>query len=356
MSPSVTRRREGSVLRGLDLALVLAQLRLDPGEAKRRVQGRLSGPVGLAFANGNRLGRALSKEAVFVEQVSHPPRASAQRGVVLPGSGEMEERRRERLLRNDPQVGRQAVEEANRRLGVSRAHDLDDVPERAKPLRQLDGPRRGGHEVDVRDHFQAAPEAAGDGHTGGQPGRLQRRRDGLGTPPGESIEKPARGSAHEADPLEDVLHALRAEAADPGQTAVEARAFERLEGIDSQGLVEGPDLLRAQPGDPEAVAEAGRKRRAQLLEERELSRGHERLDVGEDGRADAGHLEELPRAHGLCQVALEGQDRAGAVLVRADLEGVRARELQHPRDLLEDARDLLALHQAILVGVMSRES
>jgi hypothetical protein len=178
----------------------------------------------------------------------------------------------------------------------------------------------------------------------------RRRGDRLRPRPGGRVAKPPGGAADEADALENVLRALRPEAPDPGQPAVEAGPLERVQRVDAERVEQSLDLLGAEPGHPQTLPQSRRERRAQLVVHRQLAGRHEGLDVAEDRRADAGDVSKRSRPDGLGEVALVGQQRAGRILVRADLERVRPRQLQHARDLVEDARDLVAVHEGDLSG------
>src|ERR1700730_9529072 len=91
---------------------------------------------------------------------------------------EVLERRSELLVRDDPEIGREAVCQSDGRLRLARADHLRHAELVAKGFRKSGRVWRRGHKVDVADDFLTAPETPCDLDRPSQ-ARLSQLRDHL---------------------------------------------------------------------------------------------------------------------------------------------------------------------------------
>jgi len=269
---------------------------------------------------------------------------AAERIQVRGGAGGVEEGRGERARRRDRERRRQAVEKSDGRRRRGRVGDLDDLGKRAEGEREVDRTVRRRDEVDAGDDLGVPPHAPGHGDRPGEPGRGELLDEPVGAGPCRRIQEEAGRRAHRGDAAQDVVPALRPEALEARDAPVEARGLQRLERVDAQGLVQGAQLARAEPGDAQAVRQALRVLRAKLVVVGDAAGADQLRGMREDRVADSRHLPKRTGRDGLVEIAAELHQGPSAVLVGADLELVRAGELEHLGHVGEHAGEALAVH------------
>ena len=329
--------RERARARRLDLALVLAQLGRDPGEAEAVVE--------LLLGAARDPPRA-AKEAVFVQLPALLHGQLAERDVVRLAPREVEERGAEALLGDDAHIDLEPVLQLHAALRVPLAED-------ARHRRQLReggdrrlGRAREGEEIGVADGLLAAADRARDLDARHARHARERRRQLVdhGAHGGERRALPAR--LHEGERLQDLLLALLAEVGEVADLAGARRGFEVGERAHAEPLVEElhglrPHALeRGQRGQVDGhaavvllaqLALAGRDQLLQLL-------GHRGADAGDLAQRlhAAGTVDRVERP-------VVRLDRLRRLLVGARLEG-HVVHVEVGGDVPEDARQLGVAH------------
>ena len=336
--------RELASLGGGELAVVLAQLRLDVSQIQcaedvfLRVAGQAErGVAGL-------LGRA--EEAVFVEAQAARDGPLAHDDVVLLAAGEVGEREGILRVAHHAQVGLDAALDNHAGLGVALRADAEHAGLRDEELDDLGGLARGDEEINVANGFLPAAQTAG-GAAPRDIGMLAEafqngRRDGE-----RLVQMVLAGElALEGDAFENLRLRLLAEAIEHSDLARLARGFERLDGVHAQLVVELLDLLRPEAGDAEHLDEAGRDGGFQLVVVGEVPGGDELGDLVHEGIAEALEFAEALLGDEFLQRLGQALQRACGVLVGAGLEGVLALEFEEGANLGEHGGDLLFVHAA----------
>src|SRR5262249_48837949 len=151
------------------------------------------------------------------------------------------------------------------RRDPSGEHDASSTPRRFQRRfhageRRKRGPKsfrvaRGGDEIDVADELSAPAQASCDFDESGDSRPLHRSNQLPGARPGAM--RPVEGGAGSSgrDPSQDLLRAPGAEAADGLEAPVPAGAFESLERVDTESLVEESDFRRTQAGNVQTVSQ-----------------------------------------------------------------------------------------------------
>ena len=356
--------REPAGERRLDLALVLAQLRLDVGQTEERVR-LLLGPEGpeLGVIVGHGLAvLADAQEALLGQAPTLVAGALAKADVVFLGSGEVDAVRARGARRHDHQVDLRTAEDLHRGLVAALVEHLVDQAERRESLDETGAIIGLGQEVEVADRVAAAAE---------RPGRLDGCdagcvREGLDDAEDRRLGPvqvhAARGALEAADALEDQLLGPLAQ---PTQAADGARLGSRAQVLDREDPELEPDLadrLRPEARDAEQLDEARWHLGDELVVVGHPTAGGDLLDLVADRRPDARDLGDLAVAVGGDQVDRAPADGIGGPVIGDRLEGQLALDLEHVADLVEDPSEI-AIGQVALgaflivaeVGVGRRE-
>ena len=154
----------------LQLAAVLAQLRLDVGEAQQPVE------LGLGGARARAAARVLEQPVLGgVQAAAHRP--LAQRRVVPPRAREVLQEVAQLAGRGDADVhGDAGVGPRLRPRAARRGHALDLI-QRGEPVRQRGGPRGGRDQVQVLDRVGLAARGSGELHVRAAAAALAQARD-----------------------------------------------------------------------------------------------------------------------------------------------------------------------------------
>ncbi len=264
------------------------------------------------------------------------------------GSGEAEQRGGELLGRDDPEVrasGRRGTGPRRRPPRTTATSATSgNATERLGELRGRSARTRRCSML--RDHFAEPAQASPERHVLGEPGTRTGRRPAPGRGPrrtsaGRSPPRPEPC----AIPRSRCAGALFSEAPDARQPALPAGALERVQRVHAERVVEDLDLSRAEARNAQALRQTARERRSELVVQGKPPGPNERLDVSEDRRADARDVPQPSGPDRLFEIAREGQQGLRGPFVSADLETIRARELEHLGDLRQHASDLSPIHR-----------
>ena len=231
-------------------------------------------------------------------------------------------------------------------LGARGAPERDDEVPLGHAVRSV-GERRGHGEgiaaacsddIDVADSLTMPPERAGElrHHD------IRASADGLNERStllhGARMERARARAAKDLDAAQQLRRGFRTEALQRGKPSVARGGFEGINGVDSECLVQQPNLRRRESGHAEQVDQAGWKAVAELLEVVRLTRLLEVADDAEDCLADARRARELTRpVEGAEVVGVQRRNGARRLLVRAGLEPAFAAQFEKGGDLGENA-------------------
>ncbi len=332
--------RQTMLERGLDLAGVLAQLRLDPVHPEVRVE------VGLLTGG---LYRVAVEEPVFAQFPAAVLRHLPHADVVVLGAGEIVERWGELALGHHADVGVNARRERRRSLGRTGADNVLD----ARQLRErLHDPRAvvaGYEDVDVADRLQAPADAAGKRGALDARHLLDLGEDALGD--GQRLrEEPARLVLSELlDAREDLLLRLLAHSRQLGDPAGTGRFLEVVDGLHAELVEEETHLLRPEVRYLQKRQQSLGEPIHDLVHVVHMAGGDQLADLEVEGLADAGQLGEPVIGHDGVYVLAEVCDGARGVVVGAGLVDVFAAQFEYEPDALEDVRDFGVGHPRPLI-------
>lgn len=330
---ALDQRRQRAGARRVDLAAALAQFGWRPVKADRLVDG------GLRRARDPFVA---AEHAVFVDLQAAGLRDPAQRDVVRLRSGEIDERRAERVGVDDTQVDLQPVAEhdARTRLAVrEHARDVAAADERVGHRGRI----ACAHEdVEIADRLAAAPKTAGRHHfadAGHLPQPLEHRPQRLrGIGQQEALRLALQAFV---DRVEQLRLGLRAEARQRAHVAALCFGAQLFERVDVQCVMQRLHAFRAEPRHVEQFDDRARQRMAQrLLQFAGAGRGdlaQLRREIG----ADRWNLAEIAavRDHRRNVAPVVG-NRTGRVAIGAHPERIRALDLEHVGDFGEHGRAL----------------
>ncbi len=328
--------------RGLDLTLVLAQLRFDerqPEEGVGFLLGR-EGPELGVIARERLAVLADPEEALLGQAPAHVPGSFPEADVVLLRAREMDAVRSRGAGRHHHEIDLRSAHDAHRGLGATLVQDLIDDPETGEALDQAGAVVGLGEEVEVADRLPLPAERAGRfdrADAGRARQRLDEAEDG-GFRPVE--QHPLRRRLEAADAVEDQGLGPVAQALERADAAPLRRDAEVVDGDD-------PQL------DPDLADRAWSETRdAQQLDERRRDLGDELVVVGHpagrdelrdlvaDRGADTGDLGRVTRAIGGDEIDRAASDRVRRAVVRDGLEPELALDLEHVADVVEDPSEI----------------
>ena len=322
MSFSVIRWGRASFSGGLDLAPVLAQLRLDVGKSQHPEE------IGLAR---DRAGASFPRARTRSDSIPAPERAGAYADVVGDVSGEVVEGEREL-----------AAAVTSRRSTASPLGSRTEVLVSPLPIEGRVGDEL---QIGLRDRcsgFSVATRRSTSFTVSTQRRRLpptsacstsgMRRQLRPGDPRrSASPRRPDAGPRprfDERDALEDLLLGLLPESRQGADFPSLGGALQLREGRDLEGSCPGREpSSRRDPGRGSCRGTRGR-RIGELLVELHVSGLPELGDVPRDGIADPVHLDQGPLLDERAEILGESIDRAGRVLVGANLERIVALQLE----------------------------
>ena len=316
---------ELAVARRGDLRRSLAQLRRRGAVAEVRVE------LVLALVRDTSAGLD-SRDSVLRDRQPAPLRVLAKRDVVVLRAREVLEDVPVALRRHDTQVEAKGIVRNDRRLRVTARHDLGNPVAGAKRVDQRCRVARSRDEVEVAHGLAAAADASGL-----RDGDRCRMRLQLGDDTTHSRQRHGEEAAlldlvadAGLECLQDLLLALRAHARQIAQPAGLCCRLQAVEGGDAELRPDPGSRLRANPGKPQEVDNAGRDEPTALREGVHLAVLHDLDDLRLDRLPDSGQLLRLPveRELGDRQRRLPYPSRC--TTVRDDLE----------RLLLEDLREV----------------
>ncbi len=204
--------RQPALARGLDLALVLAQLGRDPGQAHRGVDLLLGGA-------GHALAGALVEHAVLADPQSSAGGDLAHAHVVILGAGEVLQGGAEGGGLDDAQIDLQAVLVTDRGLGRPLHDHLGHRRQRGQRPDHALGLGGRHQQVDVLHRLAHAPQRARDLQPLDAAVRAQGLGDLRGHRPPAGQERARLAGLPALDGLEDVLGCLVADAGHPDDLA-----------------------------------------------------------------------------------------------------------------------------------------
>ena len=286
----VDERREPAGDRGLDLAMILAQLGLDVGQPEEGVRVRFGRErPELGGRTRERLAVLADAQVALLRQA--PAEVSGHRpepDVVLFRPGEMDAVGAGLAGRHDHQVGLWSAHQPDGSLVAAPVDDRIDHAQRREGVDQDRRLVRLGQEVEVADRLLSAAERAGrlDRAHAGRSGQQvhQGGQDLLGIIEAHAVEP----LIELGDPVEDErLGPARhpAQVADPAGLGGMPEVLDRL---DAEIRVELPHGLRTEAGDPQQLDQARRDLGAQAVVVGHPAGRRQLADLVADGLADAG--------------------------------------------------------------------
>ena len=265
------RRQAGAAVQraASQLAAVLAQLRLDVGEAEQLVH--------LLLARARARPAVASSSTPYSETCS-PRRtaAFAQRRVVRARAGEVLQQVAELRGLGDAQVDAHARVRARPRARRAGRADALDLLQPGEALRERRRAGRDGDQVEVLDAVGPPARRAGQLHVRARAALLAQAGDErLADLDRPGQQQARRGPVRRRRRLERRQHAvleLRAQPLHVRRRCAQRRLAQRLERVDAELRVQQPRALGAEAGQAGDRDQAGRELRAQLLRGRDRAR------------------------------------------------------------------------------------
>ena len=325
----------------LDLAAILAQLRLHGIESKGPVDVRLLVHLRQWFAQLPTLGGA---EAVFVQRPATRQCPRAHPDIVLLAAGEIIQGEREFGARDRPQVALDPVLQADAGLRRPAREHCFNKRVRGEKFHDRSCVLRRNQEVEVAHDFLFPPVASGDlrevdGRVPAQVvQQMLRERRHI------AVAEFPRMAAHVFDRLEDVRRRLFPEPRQRCDIALFTGTLEARDRMDFERIPQCLDLFAPQSLHLEKCQNVGRKILAQVVVIFEPPRCRELCDFFPGRLADAFDRGEPFLRDELLERFRERLQRAGGVGVGADLERILALQLQQPGDVFENNSDLVLVH------------
>ena len=278
--------------RGLELAAILAQLRLDVGEAEQLVQLRLA-RAGARPADG------VVEQPVLGDVQPPAHRRFAQRRIVRARAREVLQQVAELRGLGDSQIHRHARVGARPRARSAGRADALDLLELGEALRQRRRARRDGDQVEILDAVGLATRRPGQLHLGARAPPRGQVGDECFTGLDRRGQQHSRSCAFASPLLQRRQHAgleLRAEPAHGAQALVQRRLAQLLERVDAELRVQQARALGSQTRQPCDRDQAGGKLGTQRLGRWDRARVEQREDLLLQRVADGRQLGRTARA------------------------------------------------------------
>ena len=336
----------------LDLAAILAQLRLDERQPEKVICLRLRGEDAelTALVRGDDLAGLVDPgEAVLAQAPALVARHRSEPDVVLLRAGEMDEVGAALAGPHDHEVDLwAAATEADRRLVQAAADDRLDRGQTAEHLDDVVRVVGLRQEIEVTDRFPPPAVRAG-GHDASHVEHVEEAfRDLVNEHLGLVEEQPPLAALEPGDALEDQLLGALRETLQAANPAALGRHPELLDRLYPEVAVDQSNGLRPDAGQPKHLEEAGRELGEQLVAVLRAAGRGQLVELVGDRLADARNDRRLALA--VCARDLDrgSPDGVRGAVVGHGLVHQLALDLEQVADVVEHLRELAVAQQGDL--------
>ena len=329
--------RQLAARRGFQLAAVLAELRRDPRQPDRGIDGHLrlacDPPVP-------------PEDAVLADLEALALGHAAHGHVVRLGAGEVVQRGAEAAGVDHPQVDLDAGAEQHARPGVAFRQRLRHLGVGREPGHHRRAGFRRREDVEVADGIAHPPVAAGDLDPVDAARAAQVVGERLRVLRGDGELEAPRLRQLPLHRIGDLGLPRRPEPVQRADASLLGRLEKLRERVDLEVVVERLDALRPEPGHAQQLGHAGRHLLAQALEQAAGPRRGDFADLRRQILPDPGELgQRLAARDRRSEVERQVLDRPRPVAIGAHPKRVRLLDLEEIGDLVEHPPDIGVVHR-----------